>query len=118
MSANWSWTMRSGDADLGFTLYTGAELKAAIAGALLACGTEPKEAMTIAKGALEAAWRQRDRRTWKCTTPPWGWSLELPGGNALRIVSNDLPEDLKRLCSGRTEEGNRCPRHLNHLGEC
>ena len=110
--------MRSGDNDSGLTLYTGAELKAAVAGALLACGAGYGEALTAAKGALEEAWQQRDRRTWNCTTKPWAWSLELPGGGTLRIVSDDLPEDPKRYCHGRTEEDNRCPRHLNHLGEC
>lgn len=118
MSITWSWTLKSGDGDSVLVLRSGPELKAAVTGAMLALGTGADEAREAARSALEAAWQQQGQRTWNVTTKPWTWNLELPDGKALSIVSDDRPEDPEKYCDGRNEAGNRCSRHLNHLGEC
>lgn len=118
MSFLWSWTAKTDERDPGFHMETPGELIAMITGALMADGMHSSRADLFARKAWASARDQADLRVKNWSTPPWDWSFQLSGGRSLSVVSNDLPEDPQRYCDGVTTFATKCPRHLNHLGNC
>lgn len=118
MTYHWSWTVRVKQGDPGYQVHSVDALMAAVAGALMAEGTDSRMADTFARSVRERAHEQRAQRRLNHATPPLEYQQILSATKVLHITSDDLPEDPSRWCEGRTESGGRCPRHLNHLGEC
>jgi len=115
---HWSWTVRVKQGDPGYRVHSTEALMAAVAGALMAEGTDSRMADTFARSVRERANEQSQQRRMNHATPPLEYQQILGATKVLHITSDDLPEDPDRYCEGRTESGSRCPRHLNHLGEC
>lgn len=118
MTHHWSWTVRVKQGDQGYRVHSTEALMAAVAGALMAEGVDSRMADTFARSVRERANEQSQQRRMNHFTQPLDYQQILSPTKTLRITSDDLPEDPDRYCEGRTESGSRCPRHLNHLGEC
>lgn len=118
MTHNWTWTLRVKQGDPGYRVHSTEALMAAVAGALMAEGTDSRMADTFARSVRERAMTHARERSIHPFTPVLEHQQILSATKVLYITSDALPEDPDRHCDGRTESGSRCPKHLNHLGEC
>lgn len=118
MNHNWSWTIRVKSDDPGCRVHSIEALMAIVTGALMAEGINSHMAETFARSVRERALAHAKERSIHPFTPVLEHQQILSATKVLHITSNALPEDPDRYCDGRTETGSRCPRHLNHLGEC
>lgn len=112
---SWSFSINDGEP---MTLHEYLEIRSCVVAAYLAQGAGLKEAMTFGTDALIAAkeYEAQRRKVW--STQPVTIRQTLPDGSALEVRSNDLPEDPTRQCRNLRNNGSRCGRSLNHIGEC
>lgn len=115
---HWTISLGSEDETDGIFVSSYEGIQSAVAGILMGSGLNWVMAKTFGSTAVSMARGQQDSRRRNHQIPPLEYRHALPDGRVLTVRSDDLPEDLTRYCDELTDAGSRCPKHLNHLGEC
>lgn len=113
------WTISLGSEDETDGIFVGSYegIQSAVAGILMGSGLNWVMAKTFGATAAGVAQEQQYNRWRNHQVPPAEYRHTLSDGRVITVRSDDLPEDPGRYCNDPTPEG-RCPKHLNHLGEC
>lgn len=112
---SWSFSI---DGGYDLTLHEYLEIRSCVTVAHMAAGMDLHEAITLGTDAMIEAktYEATRRKVW--STQPVTIRQTMQGGRILEVRSNDLPEDPTQQCRSLKNNGNRCGRSLNHIGEC
>lgn len=115
---HWTISVGSEDETDGISVSSYEGIRSAVAGVLMGGGLNCTMAKTFGSTAVSMARVQQENRRLNHSVPPLKYQHRMADGRVLTVRSDDLPEDPAQYCGELTDTGSRCPRHLNHLGEC